>query len=83
MDIRWHRILSAGLIAVALSVTTAFAQSASPLLVDTAWLSQHLSDRDLVVHPSTRLPGAAASTPEERLAVWEKDSAAGLTPASS
>lgn len=49
MNVRWHRSLGAGLIVFALSVVTAFAQSASPLLVDTAWLSQHLSDRDLVV----------------------------------
>jgi thiosulfate/3-mercaptopyruvate sulfurtransferase len=49
MNIRWRRILGTGLIAVALSVTMAFGQGASPLLVDAAWLSQHLSDRDLIV----------------------------------
>jgi thiosulfate/3-mercaptopyruvate sulfurtransferase len=49
MNVRSHRLLGAGLFVVALSITTAFAQGTSPLLVDTVWLTQHLSDRDLVV----------------------------------
>jgi thiosulfate/3-mercaptopyruvate sulfurtransferase len=57
MNIRWHRMLGAGLIAIALSVTAVFAQSASPLLVDAAWLTQHLSDRDLVVLHVGSKPG--------------------------
>src|SRR5262245_36655392 len=42
------RIVAAALLAVALSSMAVFAQNA-PLLVDTAWLSEHLQDRDLVL----------------------------------
>jgi thiosulfate/3-mercaptopyruvate sulfurtransferase len=37
------------LLSVPASAQTASAQTAAPLLVDAAWLSQHINDRDLVV----------------------------------
>src|SRR5262245_26263819 len=60
------RIIAAALLAVALSVTAGFAQSATPLLVDTACLSDHLQDRDLVLlhvggkqeYDTEHIPGA-------------------------
>src|SRR5215510_15385980 len=54
------------LIALALSAMAAFAQTAAPLLVDAAWLSDHLQDRDLILlhvgskqeYDSEHIPGA-------------------------
>jgi len=40
-----------------LSFAPAFAQSPAPLLVDTDWLAQHLSDRDLILLHSGSKPG--------------------------
>jgi len=47
----WKSSMHIQTIAFALAVVPimAFAQTAAPLLVDTAWLAQHLKDRDLVL----------------------------------
>jgi thiosulfate/3-mercaptopyruvate sulfurtransferase len=54
------------LIAIALSAVAGFAQTAMPLLVDIAWLSDHLQDRDMVLlhvgskqeYDTEHIPGA-------------------------
>jgi len=55
------------------STIGAAAQTAAPLIVDVEWLSQHLTDRDLVVlHVGTREEYAAGHIPGARL-VTEED----------
>jgi thiosulfate/3-mercaptopyruvate sulfurtransferase len=58
--------ITAALIVAALSITGAVAQTAPELLVDTAWLSAHLADRNLVLlqvssrqeYDAEHIPGA-------------------------
>jgi thiosulfate/3-mercaptopyruvate sulfurtransferase len=59
-------VIGGALIAAALWLTPAFAQSPAPLLVDANWLSEHLSDRNLVLlhvggkqeYDAEHIPGA-------------------------
>src|SRR5262245_48263724 len=59
-------IIAAALTAAVLSAVAGFAQTAAPLLVDIAWLSDHLQDRDLVLlhvgskqeYDAEHIPGA-------------------------
>jgi thiosulfate/3-mercaptopyruvate sulfurtransferase len=54
--------------AAILTASVASAQTAAPLLVDTEWLSQHVTDRDLVVlQVGTREAYAAGHIPGARL----------------
>jgi thiosulfate/3-mercaptopyruvate sulfurtransferase len=67
-DMRRLTIVPAFIIAAFLSNPTAGAQSAAPLLVDPEWLSQHLTDRDVVVlQVGTREEYAAGHIPGARL----------------
>ncbi len=67
------RIAAGATVALLLIAAPAFAQTASPLLVDVEWLSEHLGDRQLVVlHVGSRadydaghIPGARFITEED------------------
>jgi thiosulfate/3-mercaptopyruvate sulfurtransferase len=66
------KFVTAAVVAIS-TISGAAAQTAAPLLVDVDWLSQHLTDRDLVVlHVGTREEYAAGHIPGARL-ITEED----------
>jgi thiosulfate/3-mercaptopyruvate sulfurtransferase len=72
-DMRIREILTALTLTAVLAASAPSAETAAPLLVDVDWLSQHLSDRDLVVlqvggddhYAAGHIPGARLITEDD------------------